>query len=611
PVSRHHRLRAVGTVSLVEVDNLEHSYSPLISDAPWALRGISFAVEAGEYLCLVGANGSGKSTLALHLNGLLLPTRGSVAIEGMRTDRQGNLPLIRKSVAMVFQRPEDQIVALTVEEDVAFGPENLGLQRDEIRARVSRSLSRVGLSGLELRSPHRLSAGQKQRLSIAGVLATEPRLIVFDEATSMLDPKGRGEVLSLMAELNRTGLTIVHITHRMEEAALAGRMIVLDGGRIVHDGPPRRVFSVASPLIDRLGRPPALQLAQRLGELDGPDLGLPMSYRELSRSVLSLVPAGLLPRRPVANESCRSAASDRLSPVEGRRIIEIKDLSHSYERGGNNGSGNGIMLSLKGVSLAVREGECLALIGSTGSGKSTFLQHMNGLFVPQHGSVEVDGIPIRDDEKGLPALRRRVGLVFQRPEEQIFAQYVGDEVAYGPRLAGLGGKALTERVRWAMELVGLPFDAYKDRISFALSGGEQRKVGLAGVIALEPKVLLLDEPSVGLDPASRRQILEVLERLKDGGTTILLCSHDMEEVARLADRTVVLSGGAVVLEAATSLVFERGDMLRSAGLDQPESVAFAEFLAKQGVAVESPITEDGLARALLSLLAPIEGRSGT
>lgn len=613
-----------GDVSLIEVRDLVHHYSFETPEGRGALAGISLDIDEGEYVALVGANGSGKTTLAFHLNALLLPSSGLVRIEGLDTREHRDIPMIRRSVGVVFQKPEDQIVALTVEEDAAFGPENLRLPREEIVRRVSESLRRVGLAGLETRSPHKLSAGQKQRLSIAGVLALRPKVIVFDEPTSMLDPGGRRETLELMRELHLSGATIIHITQRMDEAAEAPRMIALDGGRVALDAPPRAAFSSRHEVLNALGRPPALELARGLAARGAGDLGAPLTYRELGSALAPRLAARRRgspieahgPRDPRAAPLMRGSSDDhdRLRAEEARRsgpLISVSALSHSYERPTDNPASIPSR-SLDGVTIEVNRGDFLAVVGPTGSGKSTLLQHLNGLFRPQEGEVRVDGIDVAAGGSSAVALRRRVGLVFQRPEEQIFERYVGDEVAFGPRMAGVRGRDLSERVRWAMELVGLPFQGFKDRMSFALSGGEQRKIGIASILALRPSVLLLDEPTAGLDPPARRHLMALLSRLRGEGTTIVASTHDMDLAAEMAGTVVVLSRGRVVSCGAPDEVFARREELRSIGLAPPDSFELWDELAARGM------TDDGTAaaapgellEALVRLLGLAPARAG-
>jgi energy-coupling factor transporter ATPase len=232
---------------------------------PPVLRGVSLRIDPGEYVAIVGPNGSGKSTLARHLNALLRPASGRVLVAGLDTRDPAHTRAIRGTVGMVFQHPESQMVATIVEEDVAFGPENLGVPHEELRVRVREALELVGMWGARDRPPHLLSAGQKQRVAIAAVLAMRPACLVLDEATSMLDPEGREAVAAIIAELRRRGTAVVAITHLMNEAARADRIIALAGGAVLVEGPPRRVFARADLLRDvGLDLPPVTAVALRV-----------------------------------------------------------------------------------------------------------------------------------------------------------------------------------------------------------------------------------------------------------------------------------------------------------------------------------------------------------
>ncbi len=475
---------------------------------------------------------------------------------------------------MIFQSPLDQIVATVAEEDVAFGPENLGVPSAELPALVRRCLEQVGLWQERLRPPHLLSAGEQQRLAIAGALAMGPRCLVLDEATSMLDPAGAAALLDLLDELHGRGMTIVAVTHRMEEAARASRVVVLASGSVVDDGPPSRVLAGA----------------------DLPRWGLePLFAARVAAAVRARCPrlAGCEDGRMVEAIAALARSAGGCGAVQPHRAeapapeaIDVRGLRHVYLRGTPLEHAG-----LQGVDLGLGRGQAGVLIGATGSGKSTLLQHLNGLLLAQAGSVRVLGENPAAAGADLTALRRRVGLVFQRPEDQVFERYVGDDIAFGPRQAGLAGPDLRERVRWAMERVGLDFDAFKDRPAFALSGGERRRVGLAGVIALRPELLALDEPTSGLDPAGRSRILAMLADLRGGGTTLVVATHSMEEAAELGDQVTVLSDGSSVLTGDPASVFGQPRRLAGWGLAAPPALALVEQLESRGVRL------DGAARS--------------
>ena len=554
---------------LITLQDVSFAYRLASGQQAPALRDVSLQINRGEYVAIVGANGSGKSTLARHLNALLVPDTGHVIVDGHDTRDRATYPEIRRTVGMVFQRPEDQIVATVVEDDVAFGLENLGVPADEIRARVRTALAQMNLWDERLRPPHLLSAGQQQRLALAGVLAMRPRCIVFDEVTAMLDPAGRREVRATMRRLHQEGITIIAITHFMDEVLDAERVIALQAGRVAADTTPEAFFANKSTL-EKLGLalPPAAELGRCLKQHL-------LAIHDAPLTVPALVEAlDALPHTP------GKAASTPPEEPERPAQIEVRNLGHTYLQGTPLAR-----RALNDVDLRVGEGATHGLLGATGSGKSTLMQHLNGLLRPQVGEVRVADHDLNDPHVDVRAVRRLAGLAFQMPETQIFKQYVGDEIAYGPRLQGLDGEPLRERVRWAMSLVGLEFDAFKDRLTFALSGGERRKVALASILALRPEILLLDEPTAGLDPVSRRELLGHLQALSDKGMTFVLSSHQMDDLGLMADRLTVLADGESVFSGSTAHVFAHGERLRELGLDVPVVNAVAEGLRARGWAL--------------------------
>ena len=274
---------------MIELRDVSYAYAPEQdgADAPGALHGVSLTVEDGEMLAIVGHNGSGKSTLAKHLNALLLPTAGTVLVDGMDTRDEQNVLEIRRRVGLVFQNPDNQLVTTIVEEDVGFGPENLGLPPEQIRARVAEALETVGMAAHAREATYALSGGQKQRVAIAGVLAMQPEVLVLDEATAMLDPRGRQDVLDVVERLHRErGMTVVMITQYMEEAARCGRVAVMNGGRLVAQGAPREVFGRAEALrAAGLEPPEAVQLREALRQGGMPVDGDPITLEELADAI--------------------------------------------------------------------------------------------------------------------------------------------------------------------------------------------------------------------------------------------------------------------------------------------------------------------------------------
>ncbi|HBY93291.1 MAG TPA: energy-coupling factor transporter ATPase [Chloroflexi bacterium] len=578
---------------LVRVQNVSHVYNAGTPAAVVALRQVNLDVQPGEYVVILGHNGSGKSTLAKHLNGLLIPTEGEVLVKGLSTADPANRREIRSTVGMVFQTPDNQLVATVVEEDVAFGPENLGIERAELRRRVEWALDVVEIQAYRHRAPHLLSGGQKQRVAIAGIIAMRPEVLVLDESTALLDPLGRQEVMQTVRRLNRDeGVTVVAITHFMEEAVEADRVLVMEQGQIVMVGTPREVFAQTERLHTLgLDVPQVTELAQRL-VLRHPDI--PRDVLQVDELVAVLAPGSQGTDEPESRGAGGDGQVSSLSPkpeplVEAlatekapcEPLVEISGLEHTYMKGTPLAT-----KALFGVDFVVCRGETVAVLGHTGSGKSTLMQHLNGLLRPDRGQVRILDYDLSDPSLDLRRLRQRVGLVFQFPEAQLFEKYVGDDIAFGPRQLKLSREDVRERVREAMEAVGLSFESFKDRYTFSLSGGEKRRVALAGVLALRPEVLVLDEPTAGLDPRGRDELLGLLTELKARwGLTVVLVSHNMEEVARLADRAYVMAQGRTVAEGTPRALFQAPQMLLEVGLGIPQVTAALHALADRGLAV--------------------------
>ncbi len=665
---------------MIDIDNVRFTYDGV----HFALDGVSAHVETGEFLCILGGNGSGKSTLAKHLNALLVPDEGRVVVDGMDTADAECTYAVRKTCGMVFQNPDDQLVASLVEDDVAFGPENLGIPTPELRERVTQALEDVGLSGFERHETHALSGGQKQRVAIAGVLAMNPSVLVLDEASAMLDPRGRAGLMRVCHELHERGMTIVMITHFMEEAAQADRVIVMERGHVALEGTPDEVLLRADALDHlNLDVPFAARLsldARRAGANVAPTV----NADELAQRVLALAGAGVqvtaaangasapatqpvaagedsqegaessqaegasgngsnaLPtqeaaaRTPasfsasagidatgsqtgsendngglfptcsdVAGKLVSVAASGDAGAVSagtGTPLIEFCDVSFTYDaaeakrqrkRGGRQakrqakwGNAPDSLWAIRNVSFAVHQGEFLGIAGHTGSGKSTIIQHMNGILKPTSGQVLVMGADI-SDKRCEASLRGSIGVVFQYPEHQLFAETVYKDVAFGPRNLGLKDNEVDARVRESLERVGLAFDEVAEKSPFELSGGQQRRVAFAGVLAMNPRVLVLDEPAAGLDPASRTSFLGMISRLHQQGLTVVMVSHSMDDLARMCDRVAIMNEGQLLGIGAPDQLFLRAAELKRVGLGTTEAQAFASELAAGGMAVEA------------------------
>ena len=658
---------------MIECSRVRYSYDGEVD----ALDGIDLTIAAGEFVCILGGNGSGKSTFARHLNALLMPDAGSVRVGGLDTSDPELVYDIRSSVGMVFQNPDDQLVATLVEDDIAFGPENLGVPVAELSARVKAALKEVGLVGYERRETHALSGGQKQRVAIAGALAMQPRVLVLDEASSMLDPRGRAGLMRVVHEQNARGMTVIMVTHFMEEAAEADRVVVIDGGRVALDGTPDEVLTRAADLKRlNLELPPACQLSLALADRG---VAVPTCVRstDLCREVVEraadLADAGAkvvvstastqnLRKNTVATRfegskrvnrqfleieeapaetRCESAAAgmtagatasatsdsatgEAIRPTQP--ILELEHVSYSYqsttrERARRRrkhtvrpdekpkwGSDPDAVWALRDVNLTIAKGEMLGIAGHTGSGKSTLVQHLNGLVTPTVGRVLLQGEDLAV-KKASARAKGRVGVVSQYPERQLFAATVREDVAFGPRNLGLSQAEAEEYVRTSLAQVGLDDPRLLDMSPFELSGGQQRRVAFAGVLAMKPEVLVLDEPTAGLDPASRREFLDLVEALHAQGLTVVMVSHNMDDLAEACDRIVAMNEGSVLLQGTPDEVFTQADALRSVGLGVPSAQAMARELADAGLplATDRLYTVDTLADELADILGG-EGR---
>ena len=539
-----------------------------------AIDGVSFDVEKGSFVAIAGMNGSGKSTLAKCLNGLLLPSSGDVTVMGYNTRDDETIWDLRSNIAMVFQNPDNQIVSSLVEDDVAFGPENLGIDPSEIRTRVDEALKAVGMYENRRKGAHQISGGQKQRVAIAGAVAMRPECIVFDEPTAMLDPQGRERVMEIIKQLNGQGITTILITHFMEEAAQAQRIIVMKKGRIFADASPAQLFSENEKLREAgLEKPSAVILKDRLNAR-----GLNIDSSVISGEQLTDwiadqkgLPEGVVIKAGQENDDHDSGAGhEGKSGKDERReyAVRAEHLRYVYAPGLPDET-----VALDDISFSIPKGAFTGIIGHTGSGKSTLLQHLNGLLHPASGSICIGDTCITDGKAVMTEIRKKVGLVFQYPEYQLFEETVAKDVAFGPKNLGIQGDDLEKVVRRAVEMTGLNYEEVKDRSPFELSGGQKRRVAIAGVLAMEPEVVILDEPTAGLDPAAHREILEMVRHIHETtGNTMIFVSHNMGDIQELADQVLVIDKGRLKYEGSPEEVFSHGQELKNIGLGVPPAM---------------------------------------
>ncbi len=536
-----------------------------------ALKGVDITVKKGEFVSVLGHNGSGKSTFAKLVNGLNMLTDGTLYVRGLDASNSENIWDIRQNVGMVFQNPDNQIIATVVEEDVAFGPENIGMPPEEIVKNVDIALKAVSMEEFRKAAPAYLSGGQKQRVAIAGILAMKPECIVLDEPTAMLDPLGRKEVMDTITRLNsEEGITIVLITHYMEEAALADKIYVINDGEIAIEGTPREIFKNVNKMRELY--------------LDVPQI-TELSY--LINKENKKMPNDILSIEEFINKAKEIGFVDNFKyeknpkPIKSSEpILEVKNLTHIY---GKETAFEKV--ALKNVNITINKGDFVGLIGHTGSGKSTLIQHLNALVKANEGGVYFKGQDINADKSKLKFIRQNIGLVFQYPEHQIFESTIYDEVAFGPKNCGLSGDELDKRIKEALDFVGMGESFYK-KSPFDLSGGQKRRVAIASVLAMKPEILILDEPMAGLDPYGRDEILGNIKKMhNDLGITIILVSHSMEDISNIADKILVMNKGQVAMYDTVDNVFSQADELTKIGLNAPQMTLLFLELRKMGLNV--------------------------
>lgn len=522
------------TGALIQLTHVHLAYPGSQTEA---LSDVSLSIPTGQHVCILGSNGSGKSTLLQLVNVLALPTSGAVHVAGIDTREPGRALEIRSRTASVFQHPEDQMVTSIVADDVAFGPENLRIAQPEIASRVDAALAAVGMKDRARSDPSDLSGGQVQRVAIAGALAMEPDILLLDEPCAMLDVEGRESVRAIIRNLRARGMTILHVTHFMEDAQEADRAIVLKRGRVAFDGTPSALFSQPD-LVNELGL-----------EMPGSRSETGAQGNDVATGVAA--PGIAIPDAPVdpslVFEHVSFSYERAANPRKRTRRRALFGRRGAVDAPRSERAGKAAVqkhpLAVEDLSFEARPGTITALIGHTGSGKSTTAELACALKLPTAGAVRVGGIDTADLARRRE-LRGLVGYVAQLPERQLFAETVFDDVAFGPRNLGLVPREVEARVHEALRSVNLaPTDALLTSSPFALSGGQQRSVALAGVLAMKQPILVLDEPMAGLDPAGRAHVRALLKQLRRQGTTLLMVTHSMEDVAELADQVIALDGG--------------------------------------------------------------------
>lgn len=534
-----------------------------------ALDGISVTIEKGSYTAILGSNGSGKSTLAKIIDILEVPDSGKVVIFGKDASDDNLFWDIRAHCCCVFQNPDNQIVGTIVEEDVAFGPENLGVPNPELRERVDQALKDVGLYEYRHRETTALSGGQKQKLAIAGALAMQPDILILDEATAMLDPSSRDDFLTLVEKMRvEKGLTLITITHDMTEALRCDKLVIVNKGKAVMEGRPEEIFLSDNLWDYGLKRPVKFNFAFEIAKLTGSTL-----TKEDLRSDESLISA-LTAMLKKPGIKIPEISKETKKQDEKDIIMSVKGLSYTYD--GNDAK------AIEDINLDIRRGEVLGIVGESGCGKTTLISHMNAIFRPSVGDIIIhtkDGDLSCRNKKDTMKIRQNVGLVFQYPEYQLFEETVYKDICYGLKKMGIEKTKMHKMAYDAALMVGLSDDEINSS-PFELSGGQKRRAAMAGVLAMQPGILVLDEPASGLDPRGRQEMFAIIKKLRDSGTTIILVSHNMDEAAVNCDRICLIDHGKIKAIGTPEELFikERAEEL---GIQRPRISRFSGLLQEK------------------------------
>ncbi|MGQ4832319.1 MAG: ABC transporter ATP-binding protein [Candidatus Asgardarchaeia archaeon] len=573
----------------IEINNVSFRYP---RSKEYVLKNINLKVKKGEFLLLMGPSGCGKTTLVNTINGIIPHViegvrEGQVLVLGKEV-KEVPLKNISQNVGTVFQNPETQFFTMTVEEELAFGPENLNVPPEEIKERIREAVEYVEIEDLLDKDIMSLSGGQKQRVAIASVLTMRPQILIMDEPTSDLDPEGAAEVLATIKKLNeKLNSTIILIEHRLEEVSKhVDRVIVMNNGEIIARGTPKEVFSQTE-LLENIGiRPPqSTQVGVELRKRGYQISNIPLTVEEAIMEIRKLInnnSTQVKLKKIELSERTQYKISEDAQPQ-----IEIRNLWHLYPDG---------TLALRGINLTIHKGEFVGIIGQNGAGKSTLMSHLIGLLHPSEGYVKLYG----KDVTKLPVseIAKHIGFIFQDPDLMLFQSTVWDEIAFGPRNMGLEEEEVAKRVEEAIEMMRLK--GFEKRHPHALSRGQRHRVAIASVLSMRPEILIADEPTTGQDYGATKKYLELLQRLNKQGKTIIVISHDMKTVAKYVDRVIVLRKGRILLDGPTRKIFEKVDLLASTKIEPPQITQISLNLKEFGI--PTALTVEELVNAIDKLL---------
>jgi energy-coupling factor transport system ATP-binding protein len=562
-----------------------------------ALNKLNLEIAEGSVVGVIGKAGAGKSTFVKSLNGLCPQVDigyqdGDLFIDGANV-RDREVYEMANKVGIVLQNPELQIFSLTVYDDIAFGPSNLGVKREEIIRRVENVVDAIELRPLIHRSPNNLSGGEQQLLAIAGILAMEPKILAFDEPVSMLDPIGKEQVLKAMFGVTEKNNTLSIITESGADieavAEFVDYIVVLDEGKIIASGPAEEVLKNDIVSEVGVGQPQVTELFNKLGK-DG---------IKLDKTPITLNGAVNVLKKELKNKGINSvkrvtARGAHKKREFGETIIEVKNLHHYYKNGTH---------ALKGVSLDIPKGQMVGIIGQNGSGKSTLAKHLVGLLKPTNRDavLKLGDLDCMNPKTKLSDIIKISNYIFQNPDEQLFAETVREEIRFAPRMLEMSKEQMDQEVQEAMDVFDLY--PYRKRFIYGLDEDIKTYLAIACVLPMHPEILLIDEPTTGLDTFGEIKMMESLHRLNDEfGKTIVIITHNMKTVANHCDRAIVLSKGEIILDGAPRDVFTQNEELLKADIYPPQITRLGQELAREMDFPRDILTVDEMAATLKSVL---------
>jgi energy-coupling factor transport system ATP-binding protein len=557
---------------IIHIEHLSYTYPSETK----ALDDISLDVYPGEYLAIVGANGAGKTTLCMFLNGIIPNVLGGrlaghVRVCGMDTFEH-HVYDIAQHVGLVLQDPESQLFSADVRSEIAFAAENRAIPREEIISRMSEVLKIVRLEELSNRLSDELSGGQKQRLAIAANLIVRPEILVADEPTSQLDPIGKEEVFATLATLNKeSGMAVVIASHDVDEIVrYADRVIVLDHGKIILEGKPDQVFREVQTLDEIYVHVPDLaRLSKILHINDGHPLSL--AVPEASRQIKEWLCPGMGTGSPVLKTPALMKPVLPIYTPAAKYSVEVKDITYAYP--GTDAP------AIKNINFSIPEGQFVGIIGQNGAGKTTIMKCLVGLSKPSEGEVLINGKKLVGQKVG--EIATQIGLILQNPDTQLFCMSVEEEIRFGLQNLHLDPAEIDRRTEDALRITGLT--EHRELYPFKLGLGDRRKVAVASIVAMQPQVLIFDEPLTGQDYKGRYELTNLAADLHASGHTVIMISHDMELVAKYTQRTLVMGKGQLLLDAPTNQVFDHIDVLRDTFIEPPEIILLAQSLRECGL----------------------------